>query len=357
MIPDRYNETIGLQHCKLYVFDNSVLVSGANLSTDYFTNRQDRYVIIEDCEPLATFCEELIGKISDFSLQLQSDGGFVVPDACTDAGHPYKGDYDRFVTRAGESISEWFSNYRQAHKVQFNEEKSIFESCHKELQLEEDQERADTWIFPSIQMGPFNVRHDSCLTTRFLQSGAPGAKFKFATGYFNLTNDYQNVILNTSQSHFDILSASPKANGFYGARGPAGGITHAYTLISKQFFDKVQTRGSSERIRLFEYYRDKWTFHSKGLWYYLPGSSYPIATMVGSANFGFRSVEKDLEAQMTIVTRNETLQQALHHEQERLFLSSEAVSRETFDGSSSEDRSRAIPLWVRCVVGLFRKLF
>ena len=30
---------VGLQHCKLYVFDNSVLISGANLSQDYFTNR------------------------------------------------------------------------------------------------------------------------------------------------------------------------------------------------------------------------------------------------------------------------------------------------------------------------------
>ena len=46
MIPDKYNELIGLQHCKLFVFDDSVIISGANLSTDYFTNRQDRYILI-----------------------------------------------------------------------------------------------------------------------------------------------------------------------------------------------------------------------------------------------------------------------------------------------------------------------
>ena len=31
---------IGLQHCKIYIFDDSVIISGANLSHDYFTNRQ-----------------------------------------------------------------------------------------------------------------------------------------------------------------------------------------------------------------------------------------------------------------------------------------------------------------------------
>ena len=45
-IPDKYNELIGLQHCKLFVFDDSVIISGANLSSDYFTNRQDRYILI-----------------------------------------------------------------------------------------------------------------------------------------------------------------------------------------------------------------------------------------------------------------------------------------------------------------------
>ena len=45
LMPQRYNETLGLQHTKIFVFDNSVILSGANLSDDYFTNRQDRYEI------------------------------------------------------------------------------------------------------------------------------------------------------------------------------------------------------------------------------------------------------------------------------------------------------------------------
>lgn len=44
LIPSRWNELLGLQHMKLYIFDDTLLISGANLSNDYFTNRQDRYV-------------------------------------------------------------------------------------------------------------------------------------------------------------------------------------------------------------------------------------------------------------------------------------------------------------------------
>ena len=40
LLPPKLNEVIGLQHCKVYIFDNSLIMSGANLSQDYFTNRQ-----------------------------------------------------------------------------------------------------------------------------------------------------------------------------------------------------------------------------------------------------------------------------------------------------------------------------
>jgi CDP-diacylglycerol--glycerol-3-phosphate 3-phosphatidyltransferase len=39
-LPERYNEMLGTFHLKSYVFDDSTLLSGANLSQDYFTNRQ-----------------------------------------------------------------------------------------------------------------------------------------------------------------------------------------------------------------------------------------------------------------------------------------------------------------------------
>lgn len=40
VLPPRVNEVIGVQHIKAYVFDDDVIMSGANLSNDYFTKRQ-----------------------------------------------------------------------------------------------------------------------------------------------------------------------------------------------------------------------------------------------------------------------------------------------------------------------------
>lgn len=59
-LPARYNEIVGLQHMKLYIADDVVLLSGANCSNDYFSKRQDRYIEIQDSS-LADFYSELIG--------------------------------------------------------------------------------------------------------------------------------------------------------------------------------------------------------------------------------------------------------------------------------------------------------
>ena len=41
--------------------------------------------------------------------------------------------------------------------------------------------------------------------------------------------------------------AHPKANGFLGAKGFAGGIPHAYTHIAKKFYNKIDKLGLHQR--------------------------------------------------------------------------------------------------------------
>ena len=50
------------------------MFSSANLSNDYFTNRQDRYFLIENCKELCDFYDELVQRVGEFSFVLQSDG-------------------------------------------------------------------------------------------------------------------------------------------------------------------------------------------------------------------------------------------------------------------------------------------
>ena len=89
------------------------------------------------------------------------------------------------------------------------------------------------------------------------------------------------------------------------------------------------------------------------MWYYsTPVAKYPIATLIGSPNYGYRSTEKDLEAQLTIVTKNENLQKELYNEQKRLFESSIKVTDDTF-----LNPERLVPRWVKMVVGACRRFF
>lgn len=60
----------------------------ANLSDSYFTNRQDRYVLLEDCQEVADFFAELVGAVGDISLQLAPDDSVHMMEGMV---HPYKG--------------------------------------------------------------------------------------------------------------------------------------------------------------------------------------------------------------------------------------------------------------------------
>jgi hypothetical protein len=50
----------------------------ANLSGDYFTSRQDRYMIIQDHKPLSDFFDDLSRVLCKISFQLTPDGKFIL---------------------------------------------------------------------------------------------------------------------------------------------------------------------------------------------------------------------------------------------------------------------------------------
>ena len=53
-------EVVGVQHIKGAVFDDDVLLTGANVSADYFSARQDRCILLRGCAPLADLFSELL---------------------------------------------------------------------------------------------------------------------------------------------------------------------------------------------------------------------------------------------------------------------------------------------------------
>ncbi len=67
---------------------------------------------------------------------------------------------------------------------------------------------------------------------------------------------------------------------------------------------------------------------------------------------GARSIDRDLEAQLAIVTSNEELGAKFHRERVRLFQYGTSVTSETF-----KHLSRAPPFWGRLFMRIFRNFF
>ncbi|KAM9426705.1 CDP-diacylglycerol--glycerol-3-phosphate 3-phosphatidyltransferase, mitochondrial isoform 2-T4 [Pholidichthys leucotaenia] len=335
LVPQRFNETIGVQHIKVYLFDDSIIISGANLSDSYFTNRQDRYVLLENCREVADFFSDLVEAVGDVSLQLKPDDSVTMLEGMV---HPYKGNRQEFSAVARKRIMEVVNTARTRQQLvnQSEEYEGISEA------------EEDTWVFPLVQMKPLGIQVDEqCLLT----DARPDSTVFLTSGYFNLTQTYMRLVLGTA-ANYRILTASPEVNGFFGAKGVAGAIPAAYTHIARQFYNSVCQLGQQERVHLHEYHRSQWTFHAKGLWYYLQGQDRPCLTLIGSPNFGYRSVHRDLEAQIAIVTENEELQNQLQEEQEMLYRRSTEVSCSTF-----ERPDRHVKLWVKLVTPFIKNFF
>ncbi|RZF43477.1 hypothetical protein LSTR_LSTR001738 [Laodelphax striatellus] len=326
VLPTRYNELIGLQHMKLYLFDDTVIVSGANLSTDYFTNRQDRYVIIKSQE-LADFYYGYIQKVSSVSLLLNEENKLISQSS---SHHPFLAPKNAYVECAQKRIWGYFQSELEKPKV--------------------EKQTDDTLIFPLFELPPFGIHQDSIATQRIIELADQKSTLNLATGYFNLTETLKNSILFRSQAQFRILMAHPMANSFFKAPGLAGGIPSVYTNIALSFISLANKCKQAHRIRLFEYQKPGWTFHSKGLWQNLEDNR--MLTLVGSSNYGARSVNRDLESQIVIITANEKLKASLSNEQKQLFEVGIPFSNEVV---LQPDRNP--PLWTKAFSWLFKGFF
>ncbi|KAK3590846.1 hypothetical protein CHS0354_024584 [Potamilus streckersoni] len=358
ILPERWNEAIGLSHIKIYLVDDSVIISGANLSDSYFTNRQDRYVQFNKCPELADYFSQLVQTVSLFSLQLQQDNTLTLTSGWDI--HPFEDSDDgtRFKAAAREKVKNLNKCFAASYEQRVSSGRQSINPDSREVTQETNSEKmrgsncVDTLVFPLLQMGSFGVTDDENVTKILLRTTEGGDEVLLTSGYFNLTDQYMQTILHEALARFKIVMAAPEANGFYGARGLSGAIPSAYIYIAYLFHQQVHQFHQNRRISLYEYFRDNWTFHAKGLWYYLPNDTLPVLTLVGSPNFGYRSVYRDLECQVAIVTQNKALQQQLREEHVRLFQSSSVVTPATF-----REVDRHVPIWVKFVTSIIKNFF
>ncbi|KAL8409928.1 hypothetical protein RB594_008133 [Gaeumannomyces avenae] len=393
-IPRRINEGWGLQHMKLYGFDDEIILSGANLSTDYFTNRQDRYHMFSSSDITSYFwgLQKAVCSLS-FLVRPSSESasGFELDwPTSNEAPSPLE-DPKQFVADSTRLLRDLISARPQSRiggssGVPNNGLADMTQAQRQVMPPSHGAgEAPDTSVYVLAQMSqllrPDTSTEQPALThvLSTLASSpaglATGSSWTFTAGYFNPAPSLTRLLLSTvpAGSRGTVITASPYANGFYRSRGVSGMLPDAYSLLARRFLDAVerQRRGLVEKggssdgdsvptVTLKEWRRGTsgepggWTYHAKGLWVTLggDGATGPSLAVIGSSNYTKRSYSLDLEANALVVTTNEDLRRRLAEEQ--AWLQEHAAPVGLDDFAKTERRvglKVRIAMWIVKMVG------
>jgi CDP-diacylglycerol--glycerol-3-phosphate 3-phosphatidyltransferase len=358
VIPNRINEGWGLQHMKLYGVDDEIIMSGANLSSDYFTNRQDRYHLFKDAQ-LADYFSQIHTGVCALS--------FAIEPASTEAGYTMTWPTSNPAPSPLASPSA-FKKAAAAHLA------PLLTPANSPAPVAGGMKT--TTIYPVLSLVPLLPTSTElpALTTILTALSKPPlhpSTWTFTAGYFNMTPAFRRLLLATRPASGTVLTAHPFANGFFGSSGVSGMLPDAYTHLSKMFLRKVKHAGLADAVQLKEWQRGKvgeeggWTYHAKGLWVTFPSSSSagspaaaekaqeedPSLTVVGSSNYTKRSYELDLEANVVIATSDAGLRRRLGEEVKWLGEYAEKVGEGEF-----EKPERKVGVSVRLSMWLVRVL-
>ena len=360
LIPKRINEGWGLQHIKLYGVDDELILSGANLSSDYFTNRQDRYHVFSS------------KRVTDYFARIH-DAVCSVSFRLKPADIPTKYTLDWPSSNQAPSPLESPKAYVEA-----------VTALLRPFTIPSDSPsypKTDTVIYPLLCHPPTLNNELPALQTLLR---VPSLRsFTFTAGYFNPHPQVTSSLL-AIRTPGIILTASPYANGFYGSVGVSGLLPAAYTHLSLRFLQAA--RKAKANVSLREWRRgtvgepDGWTYHAKGLWVTLlqmpamrhaanqsPGSSAdlhmpsveavsgeagPSATIIGSSNYTKRSYGLDLEVGALVVTSDERLRRKWKKEEERLVERSREVGEEELGSLERRAGWRVrVAMWIVKILG------
>jgi CDP-diacylglycerol--glycerol-3-phosphate 3-phosphatidyltransferase len=280
----------------------------ANLSEDYFTNRQDRYhkFSSKDITEYYWNIHQAVSSLSFLVKPAPEDvGGFehVWPES-NNAPSPLERPAE-YVSAATQRLSPLIKPPPQ-----------------------QDSPSSDTSVYPISQLTQLlkpDTSTELPAVTSVLKALANPAfkdsKWTFTAGYFNPDPTLKRLLIDTASTSGTVVTASPWANGFYGSKGVSGLLPPAYTLLARRFLEGVQRAGRCDAITLKEWRYGTvgepgaWTYHAKGLWVTMPGASHPSMTLIGSSNYTKRSYSLDLEANAFVVTSNADLMKRLGEEE------------------------------------------
>ncbi|EGS20931.1 cdp-diacylglycerol-glycerol-3-phosphate 3-phosphatidyltransferase-like protein [Thermochaetoides thermophila DSM 1495] len=327
-IPKRINEGWGLQHMKLYGVDDEIIMSGANLSNDYFTNRQDRYHLFSS-KDITEYFANLQDAVSSLSFLVRpSDSPKFELVWPRDNAAPSPLEDPRQFVKESTSILSGLISPKTAPLTSYDPTP------------EEDKDTSVYMLAQFSQLLSPDTSTELPAVTHILRTLSlpqyANSSWMFTAGYFNPDPSLTKLLLSTQSHNNTVITASPYANGFYKSPGVSGLLPDAYTLLARRFVQAIHRHKKQDSTVLREWRKGTvgepggWTYHAKGLWVTLPGEENPSITMIGSSNYTKRSYSLDLEANALVVTENKELKKRLGEEQRWLKEHTTIMTRDDF---------------------------
>lgn len=298
--------------------DNSLILSGANLSEEYFVDRHDRYIhITNGGNGLVDFYNDLIRTFCDHSevyhqQQLQPSSSETKLQSTVPAS-------SRIMTTRTQLIEALNKILTVQDHENDKDLDGIFDSSN-------DSNKTVAVVVPTFQApdsffsGSKTQRQflmDTEVTNSLLQTACkeedPSAIVRISSAYLNPTDSLLKVLADFETIEF--LTAGRISHGF-APKKKAGNkgkdwIPTVFLTLSEEASQHL------DAAKLLYYERPKWTFHAKGLWLEEWSQPQPAksssattvstdatslaAAICGSGNYGARSETLDMESNCVFI--------------------------------------------------------
>jgi CDP-diacylglycerol---glycerol-3-phosphate 3-phosphatidyltransferase len=318
-LPPRWKEILGVQHMKVYCTDDRLIISGANLSEDYFVDRLDRYWEIKGNDALNDYLLEIVRVVQDHSW-------------CYHPGQ--KKEKEKHDVIASSHLKTLMANPSLWCRSLEESLDTLKARTLSEGHCWRTPQEGAAILIPALSFGPSNIKDDITLTCTLLQN----ASSAFLTSGYVFCPPVLMSALRQVRKTVAICAGSPSTHGFANASGVSSLLPSAYSYffhsmkLPQPGFQRIEWQGSSSS----DIACNSNSYHAKGLWTEDDGGHLSSAT-IGSSNFGWRTVRCDLDLTLHIVvaepdSRKKGWEEMLEGERKKLWqggvVSSPELSRQ-----------------------------
>ena len=274
LLPNPLNEVAGVFHIKAYIVDDSLILSGANLSQEYFTNRQDRYLwICNGGNGLVDFYAQMI--------EILCENSSTYPTLVDSKSSPYQ--------NTNNLLNQINRHFREEN-AQSSEE---LLSSSDTVAVGIPTFHAPKGFWPNEPEYWTDVEAILALLEEGIQETS---RVQLSSAYLNPTMDLLRAI--SDYPEIDFVTAGRLSHGFAPKTHKTAGNQQRDWIPT--VFDHLADQTMKEAAaKLYHWERKDWTFHSKGLW--IKHGEDLAAAAVGSSNFGGRSFVRDMESNLLMV--------------------------------------------------------